>query len=172
MTFEPAFKKDVLTYTATVPNSLHTINTVTATVSDLDTDGETEPDGAATAKVSWVRTTHSRSRWPRNRNDITIEVTAEDGTTKKLYTITVTRLMTSGADDASLATLTLTDTTSSVAAEQTAVTLNPSFSRLTTTYTAEVPFATTQVTVAATPNLSGGSFSTAVDPNEQCCDAN
>ena len=38
------------------------------------------------------------------RNDITIEVTAEDGTTKKLYTITVTRkLMTTGPDDASLA---------------------------------------------------------------------
>ena len=44
------------------------------------------------------------------RNDITIEVTAEDGTTKKLYTITVTREMTTGADDASLTELTLTAT--------------------------------------------------------------
>ena len=48
-------------------------------------------------------------------------------------------------------------------AEQTAVTLNPAFSRLGTIYTAEVPFATTKVTVDATSNITGGAFSTLID---------
>ena len=45
------------------------------------------------------------------RNVITVEVTAEDGTTKRVYTITVTRLTSEGPEDASLATLTLTAVT-------------------------------------------------------------
>ena len=53
------------------------------------------------------------------------EVTAEDETTKKLYTITVMRQSTTGDDDASLSALTLSDTTVAEAAK--AVPLNPPY---------------------------------------------
>ena len=114
LAFEPAFKKDVVSYSVTVPSSVTTITAVNAPTTDVDTDGpgDNEPDGAATVKMSLRDADEAPFTLLKpGRNDIAIEVTAEDGTTKKLYTLTVTRLMTTGPDDASLATLTLTDTT-------------------------------------------------------------
>ena len=96
-------------------------------------------------------------------NVITIEVTAEDGTTKKLYTITVTREGTTGADDATLASLTLTDTTDDTAGMDNHKPLAHAVVQPHgwTSYTAEVSFDTTEVTVGARRRTSLRRASTA-----------
>ena len=142
------FDTKVTAYTATVANSVNSVE-VTATAKDQDTD-TAGPDGAATVEVRLGDDKTSPFTLTVGPNVIAIEVTAEDGTTTKLYTITVTRLATAGTGDASLSSLTINDTTTSPA---TAIELTPTFSRLHATYTAEVSFDTTQVTAGAfTPN--------------------
>ena len=110
------------------------------------------PSRCASSRLVATRRGRGRSvTLEPNRNAITVEVTAEDGTTKRVYTITVTRLTSEGPEDASLVTLTLTDDTDNAAT----VKLVPAFSRLRTSYTASVAFEVDQVTVAATRNAAG-----------------
>jgi hypothetical protein len=154
------FDTKVRAYTATVANSLSSIE-VSATAKDTDTDGETGPDGAAMVEVRLGEDKASPFTLTIGPNVIAIEVTAEDGTTTKLYTITVTRQASAGAGDASLSRLTINDTTTSPAK---AITLTPSFSRLRATYTAEVSFDTTQLTAGDfTPNRPGTTIVTLID---------
>ncbi|CAB5690482.1 IPTL-CTERM protein sorting domain [Delftia tsuruhatensis] len=78
-TLAPGFGAGTLAYTATVPNASSTI-TVTATAAD---GGATILVNGAAATTPVVLNVGS--------NTVSIEVTAQDGTTKKTYVVTVTR---------------------------------------------------------------------------------
>ena len=82
-------------------------------------------------------------------NTVTVEVTAQDGTTTRTYTITVTRAK---STDATLSGLTVIDP-----ADGSAVTVRPAFSPTLLTYTAGVEFRVEQVTVAPIRNQDGAS---------------
>jgi hypothetical protein len=172
-TLDPAFNKDVIRYEATVGNRTLTLD-VTATVSDTDTDGDgaDQPDGAATYKVSPIAADDTDAPFTVSLNEgdntITITVTAEDGTTTKAYTIIVTRQGTSGADDATMEDLTLTDTTDDTAGTDNhkPVSLTPSYSQQQTSYTATVPFTTTEVTVGGRTNIAAAGYTSNIDLND------
>ena len=83
--------------------------------------------------------------------EITLTVTAEDATTTKEYTVTVTREAPGISSDANLGTLSLSDGT-----------LSPTFDMATTTYTASVGNTVEEVTVTATANHT--SATVAYDP--------
>ncbi|MFE6796528.1 cadherin-like beta sandwich domain-containing protein [Paenibacillus chitinolyticus] len=131
-TLSPAFASGTTGYTADVSNGTASIN-VTPTVAD----------GTATVKVNGS-TVASGSPSPVSlnvgANPITVEVTAQDGTTKKTYTVSVTR---AASTNANLSGLTLS-----------AATLNPTFASGTTSYTAGVANNVTSVDV--TPTLADG----------------
>ena len=78
-TLAPGFGAGTLAYTATVPNASSTI-TVTATAAD---SGATILVNGAAATTPVALNVGS--------NTVSIEVTAQDGTTKKTYVVTVTR---------------------------------------------------------------------------------
>ncbi len=158
LTLSRAFNKDVTSYTARVGARTTSVDVTPAVTDASDEDGE-GPDGVATFTVSPSESTATPYAVSLNQGDnvITIEVTAEDGTTKKVYSITVTRGMTTGTDDATLHELTLTDTTSNTVADQTLVTLTPSFQGAIDEYTAEVAFETEQVTIDTETNIEGPS---------------
>lgn len=73
-TLEPGFRPDTGTYTATVDNS---VTSVTITAKTTDSNATVIGDGTKTLSVG--------------SNTYTVTVTAEDGTTQKSYTITITR---------------------------------------------------------------------------------
>lgn len=130
-TLTPAFAQATTAYTISVPNTT-TSMTVTPTVADA----------TATVKVNTVTvasgTPSSAIALAVGSNVITTVVTAQDGTTTKTYTITVTR--------AASNVTTLSNLVASAGA------LSPSFTALTTSYTVSVPNATTSTTV--TPTLT------------------
>ena len=74
VTLTPAFAADTLSYTASVEN---TVDKVTVTATAADSKATVAGTGEKTLAVG--------------NNAITVEVTAEDGTTTKTYTITVNR---------------------------------------------------------------------------------
>ncbi|MCY9597385.1 hypothetical protein PC41400_08855 [Paenibacillus chitinolyticus] len=138
-TLNPAFASGTTSYTAGVANNVSSIN-VTPTVAD----------GTATVKVNGSTVTSgSPSSVPLNvgANLINVVVTAQDGTTQKTYTLTVTRAASNNAD---LNGLTLS-----------AGTLNPSFASGTTSYTASVVDSVTSVDV--TPTLADGTATVKVN---------
>ncbi|GHV95976.1 hypothetical protein AGMMS50293_22960 [Spirochaetia bacterium] len=116
----PTFHANTTAYTLTVPNGVSTINVFAAAA---DTKAAiTRPDNPNALSVG--------------ANTIPVTVTAEDGTTVKTYTITVTREAKS--DNANLSTLALS-----------AGTLSPTFAPGTTSYTATVPYSVSTVNVLA-----------------------
>ncbi|MFC9775362.1 cadherin-like beta sandwich domain-containing protein [Paenibacillus chitinolyticus] len=131
-TLSPAFASGTTGYTADVSNGTASIN-VTPTVAD----------GTATVKVNGS-TVASGSPSPVSlnvgANPITVEVTAQDGTTKKTYTVSVTQ---AASTNANLSGLTLS-----------AATLNPTFASGTTSYTAGV--ANNVSSIDVTPTVADG----------------
>ena len=130
------FSSDTTLYTAGVANSVSR-TTVTPTVNDsgasyaVKIGGVTDADGTVSLAVG--------------RNVITIEVTAEDDTTTKTYTVTVTRAA-PPSSDATLRSLRLN--TVSIG----------NFNSVTTSYTAQVVHSVSQTTVTPTVNHSGASY--------------
>ncbi|RXT03692.1 cadherin-like beta sandwich domain-containing protein, partial [Ammoniphilus sp. CFH 90114] len=126
-TLAPAFDAGVLTYSASVGNAVTDVD-VTATIADanakLQIDGKEATSGLASNVSLNV-----------GENLISIEVTAQDGTSKT-YTVTVTRAPSSNAD---LSNLTLSQGT-----------LTPAFDAGTLVYNAIVEYAVTNVDVTAT----------------------
>jgi len=124
----PAFSSGTTNYTASVFN---TVTTVTVTPSTTDPN--------ATVTVNGTAVTSGTASGPialaEGLNTITIVVTAQDGTTTKTYTLTVTRPL-SGV--AKLADLKISKGT-----------LTPAFSGLTSSYTAAVANNVTAITVTA-----------------------
>ena len=155
LSLDPEFKagSDVTEYTATVANSVRTVAvSATATNSAATVEVSKGDEIDATAYTLTV-----------GDNVIVIKVTAEDKSIE-LYNITITKLGTIGAADASLVRLTINDTTPDTTAEP--ITLTPPFSGQRVDYTAEVSFATTQVGTGAgqfTPNQSGTTIEMLID---------
>ncbi|MGE6228489.1 cadherin-like beta sandwich domain-containing protein [Paenibacillus chitinolyticus] len=138
-TLNPSFASGTTSYTAGVSNNVTTID-VTPTVAD----------SAVTVKVNGsAAVSGSPSSVPLNvgSNTVSVEVTAQDGTTKKTYTVTVTRAASNNAD---LNGLTLS-----------AGTLNPSFASGTMSYTADVANNVTSIDV--TPTLADGTATVKVN---------
>ena len=91
-------------------------------------------------------------------NAIKVEVTAQDGTTKKTYTVTVTRATATQSTNANLSALTAKSATSA-AGTFSALALSPStFSATTTSYTASVANSITHVKLTPTKAHTGASI--------------
>ena len=133
VTLAPSFIPGTTSYTGSAASSV-TSRTVTAVPTHagatvvIKLDGVTDPDGTVNLAVG--------------ANVITVEVTAEDGTTMQTYTVTVTRASLSA--DATLRSLSLSR-----------VTLAPSFIPGTTSYTGSVASSVTSRTVTAVPTHAG-----------------
>jgi hypothetical protein len=126
-TLAPAFARTTTGYTSSVDNATTAV-TVTAVLTDptasIVVAGENVASGAASAPIALrVGTT-----------TVTAVVTAQDGTTSKTYTVSVTR---APSHDAGLASLILSSGT-----------LAPAFTTGTTNYTASVDHSVTSIAVA------------------------
>ena len=135
LTLMPVFASGMTAYTASVANSV-TETTVTASASDasasveVKVNGVVDLDGVMGLAVG-------------DGNVISVEVTAEDGQTKQIYTVKVTR---AGSDDAALSALSLSG-----------VTLTPVFSAGILVYTASVANSVMETTVTATASDANAS---------------
>ena len=135
------FASGTTSYTASVVNSVSQ-TTVTPTVNHagashvIKLGGVTDADGVISLSVG--------------NNVITVEVTAEDESTTRTYTITVTRAAPSTPErlssDAKLSALTLSDVPFGT------------FASGTTSYTAQVANSVSQTTVTPTVNHSGANY--------------
>jgi hypothetical protein len=120
-TLSPAFNASITNYTVDVINSVTSI-TITATANDAN--ATVSGDGAKSLNVG--------------ANTFNIVVTAKDGTTKKTYTVIVTRV---ASNDATLSNLSVNEGT-----------LLPLFSQSIFAYTVEVENEIENITINATPN--------------------
>jgi sugar lactone lactonase YvrE len=136
------FSPGTTTYTSSVANSVATLS-VTPTVADstakVKVNGNTATSGNAYGPISLTV----------GPNPITITVTAQDGTTTKEYTITVTRAPSS---DATLSALTVSEGT-----------LNVPFVSGTTTYTSSV--ANSVASLSVTPTVADSTATVKVNGN-------
>ena len=138
----PPFAEMTTVYTATVASAVTrvalkpTLADVNATVSYLNANGVALADAdAMTADAFEVNLV-------AGSNAFTVRVTAEDGTTTKEYSLTITP---GQSTIATLLALQLTDPDSQTVA------LTPSFAEMTAAYTARVTFAVSRVALAPAP---------------------
>ena len=135
----PNFSPSTTSYSVNVPFSMSSI-TVTSTAQQanatITVNGRSATSGVASSPVILNQ----------GANTIKIGVTAQDGVTKKEYTLTVNRA--SPSSDANLSALALSNSAS----------LNTTFSSANTSYTATVPFATSSIAVIPTVNQSAASI--------------
>ena len=138
-TLDPVFGSATLTYTASVGNAVAritvtpTVNRAGAAVAYLDggDDALADADGGTDGQQVDLSV---------GANTVKVKVTAEDGTTTKTYTVTVTRL----SNDATLSALALSEGT-----------LDPAFASAKDTYTASVIHSVAQITVTPTASAAG-----------------
>ena len=134
-TISPVFSSGTTSYTSNVLNSITSV-TVTPTVNQAN----------ATVTVNGVAVSSGTASGSINLNvgdnTITLIVTAQDGSTRAVYMVTVTRAVIL-SNDATLSNLTISTGT-----------LTPAFAAGTTSYTSGVAYAVTPVTVNATVNES------------------
>lgn len=130
-TLTPTFASGTTSYTASVSNNVNSL-TVTPTTSNsnatVTVNGTTVTSGSASGSIALAV----------GDNTITTRVTAQDGSTTKDYTITVTRAA-AASTNANLSNLSLS-----------AGTLAPTFASGTTSYGANVSNATTSITLTPT----------------------
>ena len=143
-TLSPQFSSSVITYTASVDNSVTQV-TVTPTASDSSA-AITVNGNTVTSDNGYILTSLTAGE----PTTVTVIVTAQDSTTKT-YTITLTRAA-ALSDNADLGSLTISSGT-----------LSPQFSSSVITYTASVDNSVTQVTV--TPTASDSSAAITVNGN-------
>ena len=141
LTLAPSFSAGTTSYTATVADA-RTHAKLTPTVADtgkatVTVAGTTVSSGAASAAIALSV----------GANAITVRVTAQDGTTRD-YTVTITRQAVQSSN-ANLSALTASSATSSGGAYS-SLTLTPSFSAGTTSYTATVANARTHAKLTPT----------------------
>ena len=142
VTLAPAFDPATTDYTADVGNDV-TQTTVTPMTNDdgasyaIKLGGVTDADGVIALSVG--------------ENVITVEVTAENGSTVKTYTVTVegpvAQQQNARSTDATLSGLALIG-----------ITLSPTFDSATTDYTGDVGNAVTETTVTPTTNNDGADY--------------
>ena len=136
-----AFDPATTGYAADVDHGV-TETTVTVTVND---------DGASyTVKLDGVADSDGAVPLAEGSNDITVEVTAEDGETTRTYTVTVTRAGPPASTDAALSGLALSGVTLA-------------FDPAVTGYTADVGNDVTETTVTATTSDDGASYVVKLD---------
>ena len=142
-TLSPAFSSSVITYAASVGNSVTEV-TLTPTASH----------GSATITVNGTTVTSGAGYTADNLNvgdnTITVIVTAQDSVTTKTYTVTLTRAAPPTSNNADLDGLTISSGT-----------LSPAFSSSVITYAASVGNSVTEVTL--TPTASHGSATITVN---------
>ena len=152
--FSPAFNAAVTGYTVSVANGV-TSTTVTATVADATASLQVRINGGSFSPIA-SGVASSNLSLNVGENTIDVLVTAQDGTTTKVYSLTVNRAasLSSNADLSALST--------------TAGTLSPAFDAGITAYTSSVAFNITSVTVTATKadpgatlqvRINGGTYS-------------
>ena len=129
LTLAPTFSANTTSYTATVANARAHAK-LTPTVDDTDhatvtVDGNTVTSGSASSAIALSM----------GANAVTVRVTAQNGTTKD-YTVTITREA-AQSSNADLSGLTASSATS-LGGTYTTLTLAPTFSANTTSYTATV----------------------------------
>ena len=133
-TLSPVFSAATTNYTVSVQNTTSSI-TITPTVDHA----------GATVKVNGTSVNSGSASGPIaltvGANTITTEVSAQDGTTTKTYTLTVTRAA------STIATLNALSISSG--------TLSPAFSTATTSYNVSVQNATSSVTITPTVDHAG-----------------
>ncbi|MFT9848537.1 cadherin-like beta sandwich domain-containing protein [Aneurinibacillus sp. REN35] len=143
-TLSPLFASGTTGYTVNVGNAVSSL-TVTPTVAD----------STATVKVNGVTVTSGNASGAislsEGSNSITVEVTAQDGTTKKTYTITVTRAA-SLSTNADLSNLSVSQGT-----------LSPLFASGTASYTVNVGNAVNSIDV--TPTVADAGATVTVNGN-------
>jgi gliding motility-associated-like protein len=130
-TLTPVFASGTINYTASVANAITGITltpTTSVNTAIVKVNGTTVTSGTASANIPLLV----------GPNVITTVVTAQDGVTTKIYTVTVTRIASANAN---LANLNIS-----------AGSLTPAFASATTGYTANVTNATTSITL--TPTIS------------------
>ena len=132
-TLSPAFSSSVITYAASVGNSVTEV-TLTPTASH----------GSATITVNNSTTVASGAGYTADNlnvgtNTLTVTVTAQDSVTTKTYTVTLTRAAPPPSDNADLDGLTISPGT-----------LSPAFSSSVITYAASVGNSVTEVTLTPT----------------------
>ena len=136
-----AFDPAITAYTADVANDV-TETTITPAVNHdgatyvVKLDGVADADGTVALAVG--------------QNAISVEVTAEDGETKKTYTVTVTRASPPVSNDATLSGLALSGIT---------LAFDPAI----TAYTAEVGNDVTETTVTPAVNHDGATYAVKLD---------
>ena len=134
-TLDPPFDPATSTYTVDVAPTVSSI-TITATATDdgatVTVDGTPTTSGDPSASISLTD----------GDNALLVVVTAEDGSTIRTYTVTVTKG--SFATDATLSALTLSTGT-----------LTPPFDPATSTYTADVEDTVASITITATATDDG-----------------
>ena len=144
-TLSPAFSSSVITYAASVGNSVTEV-TLTPTASDgsamIAVNGNTVTSGTGYLVTGLT---------VGGTNTITVIVTAQDSVTTKTYTVTLTRAA-PPSNNADLDSLTISSGT-----------LSPAFSSSVITYAASVGNSVTEVTL--TPTASDGSAMIAVNDN-------
>ena len=140
-TLNPAFASAGTSYTASVGYPVSRV-TLSATASDAGaTIAYLDGSDDALTDADTASTDSFEVDLSEGANVIKVQVTAENGTTVKTYTVTVTRA--AASTDATLGALALSPGT-----------LNPTFASADTSYTASVVYAVSRVTVSPTTNYS------------------
>ncbi len=132
--FSPPFDPATTSYTLSVPNAT-TSTTVTPTAADPNATIQVRVNGGMYSPVPSGGTSGALAL-NVGMNTVDVKVTAQDTTTMKVYTVTVTRAPSSNAN---LSSLVLSDGT-----------LVPAFDPNTTSYAASVPNSTSSITVTPT----------------------
>ena len=136
-TLSPAFAKSTTRYTATVAYTASQL-TITATATDSSNATIQYLDGTDAALTDADMSTDGfQVPLAVGANEIKVQVTAQDMTTTRTYTLTVTRQPPSS--DATLSALSISPGT-----------LSPAFAKSTTRYTATVAYTASQLTITAT----------------------
>ena len=139
VTLSPGFASATISYSASVPNSWSVL-TVTATPNHAAATVDITPTDAFPSFAG------DQVNLDVGSNTISVKVTAEDGTTTRTYTVTVTRAAPTVSSDASLSGLSLSSGT-----------LSPDFASATLSYAASVVNSVSWTTVTATPNHAAAS---------------
>jgi len=146
VTLSPAFAASTTAYDATVGSGVDSI-TVTATSAASSATIETRLNGSSWSEIP-SGTPSSTLNIEVGSNTIEIRVTAEDGTTTKIYSVSLYRL----SAEALLSALAITEGT-----------LIPAFDANTTNYTTSVDNAVSSFTVAATVEHAGATLQVQVN---------
>lgn len=149
-TLAPTFSAATTAYTATVGSGTSTI-TVTPTRANDKAKIEVRINSSSYTEVSSGSASSSLSL-NVGSNTVDIRVTAQDGTTIKTYTVTVTR----PSNNVDLSALTISSGT-----------ISPSFTASTTTYTASVANNVSSITVTATKAETSASLEARVSVSGQ-----